>query len=236
MSTPGIVPFADGMDELMEISFSVKDAFKGRFPDTPDQAREMLLDNITNASWSLSTITVGKRTVGYTTGSGLSFGWERTSDPAWATFWIAYPGGEFPEGSSLLATAAQAGWRPSWRDPFTDEEKRGLMDRFSERQREDRFDNLPLKRQIAGLPPLLPDEAPEEFDPILYGMTVSFDENGDCIYPEGFDPDANAWKPGYEEQRAAWEADWATAYQRWLDHRAATSGRTEQSDAKGPQS
>ena len=57
--------------------------------------------------------------------------------------------------------------------------------------------------------------ADEEFDPSLYGMTASYDENGNYIYPEGFDPESGEWLPGYEEQQAAWETQYAEARARW---------------------
>ena len=42
----------------------------------------------------------------------------------------------------------------------------------------------------------------EEFDPTLYGMTASYDEQGNYIYPEGFDPETGEWLEGFDEQRA----------------------------------
>ncbi|HEX6515084.1 MAG TPA: S1 RNA-binding domain-containing protein, partial [Nocardioidaceae bacterium] len=58
----------------------------------------------------------------------------------------------------------------------------------------------------------------EEFDPTLYGMTASYDEQGNYIYPEGFDPETGEWLEGYEEQRAAWEEQYAKAHARWEAH------------------
>jgi len=55
----------------------------------------------------------------------------------------------------------------------------------------------------------------EEFDPALYGMTASYDENGNYVYPEGFDPESGDWLPGYEEQQAAWESQYIEARARW---------------------
>jgi len=63
------------------------------------------------------------------------------------------------------------------------------------------------------------DVAAEDFDPSLYGMTASYDDQGNYIYPEGFDPETNEWKAGYEEQRAAWESQYAEAQARWLQHK-----------------
>jgi small subunit ribosomal protein S1 len=58
----------------------------------------------------------------------------------------------------------------------------------------------------------------EEFDPTLYGMTASYDEQGNYIYPEGFDPETGEWLEGFEEQRAAWEEQYAKAHARWEAH------------------
>jgi small subunit ribosomal protein S1 len=58
----------------------------------------------------------------------------------------------------------------------------------------------------------------EEFDPTLYGMTASYDEQGNYIYPEGFDPETGEWLDGYETQRAEWEKQYAEAHARWEAH------------------
>ncbi len=71
--------------------------------------------------------------------------------------------------------------------------------------------SLSLKQANQGV-----DIAADDFDPSLYGMTASYDEQGNYIYPEGFDPETNEWKPGYEEQQAAWETQYAEAQARWL--------------------
>jgi small subunit ribosomal protein S1 len=49
-------------------------------------------------------------------------------------------------------------------------------------------------------------------------MTASYDEQGNYIYPEGFDPETGEWLEGYEEQRAAWEEQYAKAHARWEAH------------------
>jgi len=59
----------------------------------------------------------------------------------------------------------------------------------------------------------------EEFDPTLYGMTSSYDDEGNYIYPEGFDAETGEWLEGYEEQRAAWEEQYAQAHARWEAHK-----------------
>ncbi len=74
--------------------------------------------------------------------------------------------------------------------------------------------SLSLKQANEGI-----DIAADDFDPALYGMTASYDEQGNYIYPEGFDPETNEWKPGYEEQQAAWEQQYAEAHARWEAHK-----------------
>ena len=49
-------------------------------------------------------------------------------------------------------------------------------------------------------------------------MTASYDEQGNYIYPEGFDPETGEWLEGFDEQRAAWEEQYAKAHARWEAH------------------
>ncbi|MFR9727462.1 30S ribosomal protein S1 [Streptomyces sp. MS19] len=65
-----------------------------------------------------------------------------------------------------------------------------------------------------------PDPMAVEFDPTLYGMAASYDDQGNYIYPEGFDPEANDWLPGYDKQREEWERQYAEAQQRFEQHQA----------------
>jgi small subunit ribosomal protein S1 len=58
----------------------------------------------------------------------------------------------------------------------------------------------------------------EEFDPTLYGMAASYDDQGNYIYPEGFDPETNDWLEGYEKQREEWERQYAEAQSRFEQH------------------
>jgi len=60
----------------------------------------------------------------------------------------------------------------------------------------------------------------EEFDPSKYGMADSYDEQGNYVFPEGFDPDTNEWKEGFDEQRQAWEARYAESERRFNQHTA----------------
>ena len=59
----------------------------------------------------------------------------------------------------------------------------------------------------------------EAFDPTQYGMAARCDADGNFIYPEGFDPDSQEWKPGFEAQREEWERQYAEAQQRFLAHK-----------------
>ncbi len=84
------------------------------------------------------------------------------------------------------------------------------------------------------------DVIDENFDASLYGMN-QYDENGNYIYPEGFDSETNEWLPGHEEQKAAWELQYAQAHAKWEAHRAqvAESKKTEAaaaSDSDNPTS
>ena len=70
----------------------------------------------------------------------------------------------------------------------------------------------------------------EQFDPAAYGMAASYDEQGNYLYPEGFDPETGEWLEGYEEQRAAWEQQYAEAHARWEAHRRQID-KAQQEDA-----
>ena len=59
----------------------------------------------------------------------------------------------------------------------------------------------------------------EQFDPSQYGMEAQYDDKGDYIYPEGFDPETQEWLPGFEEQREAWEKRYAAARERFEAHK-----------------
>ena len=58
----------------------------------------------------------------------------------------------------------------------------------------------------------------EEFDPSKYGMADSYDEQGNYVFPEGFDPETNEWLEGYDEQRQEWEARYAESERRFQLH------------------
>ncbi|SDI09733.1 30S ribosomal protein S1 [Nonomuraea jiangxiensis] len=58
-----------------------------------------------------------------------------------------------------------------------------------------------------------------EFDPTLYGMAATYDDQGNYIYPEGFDPETGEWLEGFDRQREEWERQYAEAQQRFEAHR-----------------
>jgi len=58
----------------------------------------------------------------------------------------------------------------------------------------------------------------ESFDPTLYGMSASYDAEGNYQYPDGFDPETNDWLPGHEEAQAEWERQYAEARKRYEAH------------------
>src|ERR1700704_419896 len=45
----------------------------------------------------------------------------------------------------------------------------------------------------------------EVFDPTQYGMEATYDQEGNYIYPEGFDSVTGEWLEGYDKQREEWE-------------------------------
>ncbi|MFM8514736.1 MAG: 30S ribosomal protein S1 [Actinomycetota bacterium] len=75
-----------------------------------------------------------------------------------------------------------------------------------------------------------------EFDPYLYGMAPAFDDAGNYIGPEGFDPGTGEWKAGFEGQRAAWEQEYAEAHARWEAHRKQAADAREADQAAAVES
>jgi small subunit ribosomal protein S1 len=59
----------------------------------------------------------------------------------------------------------------------------------------------------------------DNWDPAQYGMEAQYDDKGNYIYPEGFDPDTQEWLPGYDPQREEWERRYAAARERFEAHR-----------------
>jgi small subunit ribosomal protein S1 len=50
-------------------------------------------------------------------------------------------------------------------------------------------------------------------------MEAQYDDKGNYIYPEGFDPDTQEWLEGYDSQREEWEKRYAAARERFDAHR-----------------
>ncbi|PRX98635.1 30S ribosomal protein S1 [Allonocardiopsis opalescens] len=74
-----------------------------------------------------------------------------------------------------------------------------------------------------------------EFEPTLYGMAATYDEQGNYIYPEGFDAETGEWLEGFDAQREEWERQYAEAQERFEQHRRqieearkAEAGETEE--------
>ncbi len=55
--------------------------------------------------------------------------------------------------------------------------------------------------------------------PPLYGMSASYDETGNYVYPDGFDPDTGEWRDGFDKQREEWERQYAEAQVRFEAHK-----------------
>ncbi|MGH3911400.1 MAG: 30S ribosomal protein S1, partial [Pseudonocardiaceae bacterium] len=90
--------------------------------------------------------------------------------------------------------------------------------------------SLSLKQANEGLSPEM------EFDPTQYGMTAEYDNEGNYIYPEGFDPETNDWLDGYDKQREEWERSYADAQVRFEQHRKQVVKAAEaESEAAGDQ-
>jgi small subunit ribosomal protein S1 len=51
-------------------------------------------------------------------------------------------------------------------------------------------------------------------------MEARYDEAGNYVYPDGFDPETGEWLPGFEEQQAEWERQYAEAQTRFEAHQA----------------
>jgi small subunit ribosomal protein S1 len=59
----------------------------------------------------------------------------------------------------------------------------------------------------------------DDFDPTLYGMPATYDDQGNYVYPDGFDPESGEWLEGYDAQREEWEHQYAEARSRFEAHR-----------------
>ena len=72
----------------------------------------------------------------------------------------------------------------------------------------------------------------------IYGLPATYDEQGNYVYPEGFDSESQEWLEGYEKQREEWEHQYAEARSRYEAHQAQVaearrSGAAEESDNDG---
>jgi small subunit ribosomal protein S1 len=86
--------------------------------------------------------------------------------------------------------------------------------------------SLSLKQANEGV-----QEGEEHFDPTLYGMAAQYDEQGNYIYPEGFDAETGEWLSGFEKQREEWENQYAAARTRWEAHMQQIREAREAADA-----
>jgi small subunit ribosomal protein S1 len=59
----------------------------------------------------------------------------------------------------------------------------------------------------------------DDFDPTLYGMPATYDNEGNYEYPEGFDAETGEWLEGFDAQREEWERQYAEARTRYEAHR-----------------
>src|ERR1700747_2915675 len=76
----------------------------------------------------------------------------------------------------------------------------------------------------------------DEFDPTLYGMPATYDEQGNYVYPEGFDSETGEWLEGYESQREEWEQQYAEARSRFEAHRRqVTEARNKAAEDEAPE-
>jgi small subunit ribosomal protein S1 len=51
-------------------------------------------------------------------------------------------------------------------------------------------------------------------------MPATYDEQGNYVYPEGFDSDSGEWLEGFDAQREEWERQYAEARSRYEAHQA----------------
>ncbi len=73
------------------------------------------------------------------------------------------------------------------------------------------------------------------FDPAAYGMDANYNEAGEYIYPDGFDPETNDWLPGFDKQREEWEGQYAEAQARFEAHqKQIVSAQAAEAEAAEP--
>jgi small subunit ribosomal protein S1 len=71
----------------------------------------------------------------------------------------------------------------------------------------------------------------EDFDPTLYGMPAAYDDQGNYLYPEGFDPESGEWLDGFDSQREEWERQYAEARARYEAHQQQVADSRAKADA-----
>ncbi|MDQ2796134.1 MAG: S1 RNA-binding domain-containing protein, partial [Actinomycetota bacterium] len=64
----------------------------------------------------------------------------------------------------------------------------------------------------------------DSFDPAQYGMEAQYDDKGNYIYPDGFDPETNEWREGFDSAREEWEKRYASARERFEAHKKQLEG------------
>ncbi len=77
------------------------------------------------------------------------------------------------------------------------------------------------------------ETAVEDFDPTLYGMPATYDDHGNYVYPEGFDPESGEWLDGYESQREEWEHEYAEARARFEAHQRQVAEARSKAEESG---
>ena len=75
----------------------------------------------------------------------------------------------------------------------------------------------------------------EDFDPTLYGMPAAYDDQGNYVYPEGFDPETQEWMEGFESQREEWERQYAEARARYEAHQQQVAEARTKAESTGGQ-
>jgi small subunit ribosomal protein S1 len=76
----------------------------------------------------------------------------------------------------------------------------------------------------------------EEFDPTLYGMPAAYDDQGNYVYPEGFDSETQEWMEGFESQREEWERQYAEARARYEAHQQQVADARTKAESAGGES
>src|SRR6266699_2983009 len=73
----------------------------------------------------------------------------------------------------------------------------------------------------------------EDFDPTLYGMPATYDEQGNYVYPDGFDPESGEWLEGFDAQREEWERQYAEARARFEAHQRQVAEARSKAEGDG---